>query len=116
MELEKQVCSPELAKRLKELGVKQDAFFDWVQTGKWWRCQISNKGATVFGGEPETNSTFTVSELGEMLKSSNSFQSFDEDGQWCCWRKEAVMHAATEANVRAKMLIYLLENQLITSE
>jgi hypothetical protein len=29
MQLEKQVCSLDLAKRLKELGVKQNAYYDW---------------------------------------------------------------------------------------
>jgi hypothetical protein len=31
MELEKQVCSLELAKRLKELGVEQQSYFVWVE-------------------------------------------------------------------------------------
>ena len=29
MELEKQVCSLDLAKRLKELGAKQNAYWTW---------------------------------------------------------------------------------------
>ena len=29
--LEKQVCNLELAKRLKELGVKQERYFDWYE-------------------------------------------------------------------------------------
>jgi hypothetical protein len=33
MNLEQQVCSLELAKRLKELGVKQDSFFFWKRDG-----------------------------------------------------------------------------------
>jgi hypothetical protein len=31
--LEDQVCSLELAKRLQELGVRQDSYFGWY--GKW---------------------------------------------------------------------------------
>jgi hypothetical protein len=31
MKLENQVCSLDLAKRLKELGVKQDSYFKWEQ-------------------------------------------------------------------------------------
>jgi hypothetical protein len=30
--LEKQVCNLELAKRLKELGVKQESFWAWYET------------------------------------------------------------------------------------
>lgn len=81
MELEKQVCSLELAKRLKELGVKQESLFVWFKPleEKW---EIGLFDGTFFHGEngkqtghygyrfglsKETPSAFTVAELGEML-------------------------------------------------
>src|SRR5215470_19529204 len=62
MPLEQQVCSYELAKRLAELGVRQESVFWWV-----------NKKVTYTGGRASHAprhgeiAAFTVAELGEML-------------------------------------------------
>jgi hypothetical protein len=70
--LEKQVVSLELAKRLKELGVKQESLFFWMSIkdddGK--DCWAVKYGPLeTFYGIPvdENISAFTVAELGEML-------------------------------------------------
>lgn len=77
MELEKQVCSLALAKKLKELGVKQDSLFWWHPIPKI----LPDSGGTVvsngydisyaetgrFFGSGAKISAFTVAELGEML-------------------------------------------------
>jgi hypothetical protein len=60
MELEKQICSLELAKKLKELGVKQDSLFWWVN-GRG-RMELHDKHT-----DSDSVSAFTVAELGEML-------------------------------------------------
>src|ERR1051325_10817319 len=66
MQLEQQVCSLELAKRLRELGVKQESYFYWFfeeynHEPVGWRIQT----------EEGDYSAFTVAELGEMLANAN---------------------------------------------
>lgn len=69
MELEKQVCSRELAKRLKELGFKQESLFYWAQgltiypNAPFANSKWRNGGKTPLYGY----SAFTVAELGEIL-------------------------------------------------
>lgn len=87
MELSQQVCSLEQAKRLKELGVKQESLFYWaggelyVKTGI---CVINMNdcGIGTFGyiqeGFNDFCSAFTVAELGEMLPKYIR----KEDGKW----------------------------------
>jgi hypothetical protein len=72
-------------------------------------------------------SAFTVAELGEMLRGGN-WQVYKPflagDDSWMFqyrWRegkgskkKHETITAGTEADARAKMLVYLLENKLIT--
>ena len=127
MKLEKQVVSLELSKKLKELGVKQDSLFYW-HTNKhghpeFIRQTKENEGSLT---DLETHSAFTVAELGEMLpfgaksyvgSHSNDlkviiwvteYHSVSDD--WECGDEK---FAKTEADARAKMLIYLIENKLI---
>lgn len=151
MELEKQVCSLELAKRLKELGVKQNTLaswakdFDFPNVEKGWRLWIDGEicgpgyDASCFDAsherkhhpEIEIYSAFNVAELGELLPDGiptkcHHFYNWSVRRQswgerlWeigyrasCnggCLRIET---ADTEADARAKMLIYLLENKLL---
>lgn len=114
MKLEQQVCSLELAKRLKELKVKQDSFFYWIKQNK-----DSNQYCLVNENNFDKSyliSAFTVAELGEMLPWGNlGFR--DKHGTWVQTDTtepvRSVQRDEIEANVRAKMLIYLLENKLI---
>lgn len=69
MKLEDQVCSLELAKELKELGVKQESLFVWVYLDQ--NCySIKFYPYSII---PDENSTvkifsaFTVAELGKMI-------------------------------------------------
>jgi hypothetical protein len=139
MELEKQVCSLELAQKLKTLGVRQDSLYYWSASGLAstrvdWTMKLCAFGNT-FTDETRF-SAFTVAELGEMLPkyieqvreggtSRTGFWldiSFDEtSGKW---RYSYANHRAneciemlfdvSEADARAKMLIYLMENSLVT--
>jgi len=129
MKLEDQVCSLELAKKLKELGVKQESIF-------WWKLVELDVGTFTNEGKLELSdnnvpsivdkiSAFTVAELGEMLPNYIvSFSGLIENIYECFdIRKyaENLAHGTpfystrdkTEANARAKMLIYLLENGLV---
>ena len=73
--LEQQVCSLDLAKRLKELGVKQESQFWWDKddTGEYTQLIIAfnfnsrNANLKVFRTD-DAISAFTVAELGEMLR------------------------------------------------
>jgi hypothetical protein len=124
MKLEQQVCSLELAKKLKELGVYQgDAINWWIVDIKTGEVTLNR---TVFPTGSQSYSAFTVAELGEMLPEKvnkngiDYFPESDPTGKIKTIkyaRQEDVLHDLgefTEADARAKMLLYLLENGLIT--
>lgn len=114
MKLEQQVTNLELSKKLKELGVKQESYFYWRKLdnpypdqSEWYIDTKKGKLALI----KEIYSAFTVAELGEML---NSYLHRD------IWLKDEIgeaMKQATymknEADARAEMVIYLLENKLL---
>jgi hypothetical protein len=115
MKLEQQVCGLELAKRLKELGVEQTSM-------AWWLGSKDNPIYFVGYEEPSEHvawnkyAAFTVAELGEMLP-SDKYTSRKVYDQWeCAFRSidgdSFEQYADTEADARAKMLIYLIENKL----
>lgn len=129
MRLEEQVVSLELAKRLKELGVKQESIFAWCKNElghitlvylPQWIPQIKKHG--------EWWAAFTVAELGEMLPPLCEIKRTRENN----WRLEYIstltvkdgrphfdrhsVRADTEADARAKMLIYLIEQKLIPTQ
>jgi len=130
MKIEQQVVSLELAKKLKELGVKQESVFAYqgqqivslpsLSPHEWAKCIPA----------------FTVAELGEMLPKAIKKLSVqgvpqksdyylyiswsDHDQKWRYTYSNPTYNAcvdmwfeATEADARAKMLVYLLENRLI---
>lgn len=128
MKLEDQVCSLEPAKRLKELGVKQESYF-------YWNCFTPPTGSLSPYEEIQDHkhsqatehfSAFTVAELGEMLPTfykggqlmAGRFK--DKDGWWVSYFEdgcyEPTTEADTEARARAKMLIYLIEQGLVSPE
>lgn len=134
MDLEQQVCSLKPAQRLKELGVKQDSLF-------YWDSHAIDKSQDGYGITSDGEfSAFTVAELGEMLPSNISIEekilylSFSKFGNSfdCNYIYKHVIsnnnmmveryfniisiNSITEVDARAKMLIYLLENNLMKLE
>lgn len=146
MNLKDQVCSLELSKRLKELGVRQESHFKYCgghtdyyedEEGKFEECNNTD-----LLGDDEychaagltcefTIAAFTVAELGEMLPRRITTDDPNhpvhrlicegQDTRWMityicamCHGKMAHHYGETEAAARAQMLIYLLENNLIT--
>lgn len=108
MKIEQQVCTLEQAKRLKELGIEQRSIF----------YHFGGKVTNVAWGN-DYFAAFTVAELGVMLLSDCKTQIIS--GYW-----SASFHSlnnksyyesgfTTEAEARAAMLIYLLENNLTTA-
>lgn len=132
MELEKQVSNQALSLKMRDLGVKQESLFWWVwehvnfkeslpaEPKREWR--LIQEGEELPKQDEEV-SAFTVAELGEMLplhkiemkrfapKSTIYCALLGEDG-YTIFEEDAV----SEADARAKMLIYLLENKLITPQ
>lgn len=122
MKLEDQVCSLELANRLKELGIKQHSICYWWQYDKdSWHLTIA-----VYPTSPKNYiSAFTVAELGEMLpswinghhliitKASTWFLRYRAPSSFIPKEEDPEIEDENEANARAKMLIYLIENALI---
>jgi hypothetical protein len=137
MELPKQVCSLELAKRLKELEVKQESAFYWCKPDDTPDMRYPN-WILNFGEITSINrslpwlyiSAFTVTELGDMLptiiggKTLKTGKMYDDS--WAVYYELFPQQpntvriedqvADTEADARAKMLIYLIENRLIAEE
>lgn len=144
MNIEDQVCSLELARRLKELGVKQKSIIFWLNIQHCIHMKINTDDSSLQedeNGNPiidridyriglgnpyayniekeNTWAAFTVAELGEMLpKYTHSAKGDDKNHTWECMYDCGKNYfsksgAETEANARAKMLIYLLENRLI---
>ncbi len=114
MKLEKQVCSLELSKRLKELGFEQESYFKYME---------ANGKYVLMEGYPISNfcSAYTVAELGEMLPSDFHTNRIEmptkevgvKKNEYHCWawNFKNPQFGDTEANARAKMLIYLKENK-----
>ena len=113
MDLVQQVCSLELAQKLKELGVKQESLWYWLKISELdeqYVIRFSNKICEHW----EHYSAFTVAELGEMLKESEwRLPYVRENGRWWNGGFDDEPTSATEADARAKCLIYLLENHKI---
>ncbi|MBK8467908.1 MAG: hypothetical protein IPL32_19010 [Chloracidobacterium sp.] len=115
-----------LSQRLKELGVKQESLFWYVNLGKdEWHRRWEGEVFGLPGIEGlERVSAFFASELGEMMDAhsgkTNLLTRASLKGKWYCEispsyieQKTHCEYADTEADARAKMLIYLLENGLI---
>jgi hypothetical protein len=124
MKLEDQVCSLELSKKLKELGVKQESLFYWSKLSIQKEHKLEFR-TNIFTQEiiladcTDYISAFTVSELGEMLPiwSETARRSTDD---WVCISRfhpdpdnNYYNFGKSEANARAQMLIYLIENKLM---
>jgi len=120
MELEQQVVSLELAKKLKELGVKQESLFCWTERTTRESSYMSRM-TVVYRTEDDSEclAAFTVTELGEILPDNS--HTVKKSTVWVssCTYSEGTegwhhkFEAPTEADARAKMLIYLLEDKLI---
>lgn len=119
MKLEDQVCSFELAKRLKELGVKQDSHFYWQGDGDGtnpFLGSLDDDLTKYHLKDADTFSAFTVAELGERLPHSTESGRYAPDNRWMCRSSDApkkLTFSEIEADARAKMLTYLLENELV---
>lgn len=136
MKLEDQVVSLDLAKKMRDLGFEQDSLWYHVKDSRpefdyGWRVE-SNTIFKMFTSEAKKRliiySAYTVAELGEILRTFEK-EHWDQVPTWDTYfnkwyfqngygHGEIVkwLEADTEANARAQMLIYLKENNLLTTK
>lgn len=126
MKIENQVTNLELSKKLKNLGVKQESLWYWVQeiivsTGRNiysdWEVHLKDKIELLEERQAiyDAYSAFTVAELGEMSPRHSMHKSIDNPGEWIGWVNDSdrLFRDNTEANARAALWIYLIENKLV---
>jgi hypothetical protein len=136
MKKEQQVCSRELAIRLKELGVSQESLYYWCEVIVIGSLDGNPDGVRyelLTIGTPKQNpaSAFTVSELGKMLPREIDFGGksvpLELRGMNAYGEHLVAYHIEfeppiglqcekTEADARAKCLTYLLEKNIIKVE
>lgn len=133
---EKYVVSLELAKKMKELGFKQESDFCWCRA--YGKIYLENEKDSLEYLPSNLFSAYHVGELGEMLPITIQMNSethwlemgkttfwyhcgyiYQHEGETRGWGRfnDTVHHALgegkTEADARARMLIYLAENNLL---
>lgn len=129
MELENQVVSLELAKKMKELEFEQESCFWWFPFGggvrEWHISYLENDmregWRTYRKNKPDSDfyAAYTVAELGILLgrwgkpQLHNGIWIGELRGGACGQIVTDEFKAETEVEARAKMLIYLKENNLI---
>ncbi len=141
MDLESQVCTFEQAKKMKELGVKQESTYYWYSAGN-----SMNGGDVFYGhdfnqgwwmdyelkGDEMRLAAFNVAELGELLPPCfvSDKRHVIGNSRWACkqsWTRRCgsdgmecyplvdfACFKKTEAEARADMLILLLEKKIIS--
>ena len=126
----KQVCSPAVAQTLKERAVPQDSLWYWVASrrGQYPLLYTAEEVAELPLFQRVAVSAFTVGELGERLP--GAIEQDDEVLHLRCEKSargftvayglrgepqgRIERKAPGEAEARAQMLLYLLENNLCT--
>jgi hypothetical protein len=127
----KQVCSPAVAQRLKEMAVPQDSLWYWVASRReqYPLLYSAEEVAAMPLFHRAAVSAFTVGELGELLPSA--IEHDDEVLRFRCEksargftvayvpsrgekRSRIEQKAPSEAEARAQMLLYLIDNKLCT--
>lgn len=122
MKIEEQVSSLEFSKELRKLGVEQDGLYSYFQYDKWnamlreTREIFSPNNEYSYNKDNLICSAFTVAELGEKLPDGfhsikfNQIHRIEYNNDYIKAPRQA---DNSEADARAKMLIYLIKNKLI---
>lgn len=113
MKLIKQVCTLSQAKKLKELGIEQLAYFAFQGDVEYEPDLKSDDG--------QNYSAFNVAELGNMITSKYTRLCKDFDIGWRCLIEgtnggDLFVADGTEAQVRAATLIHLIEQNMVDVE
>lgn len=136
MDISKQVCTLEQAKRLNELGVVQGKSIFYYDCGGG-TCRLCFADKNEGDGYYEAlscYSAFTGAELGVMLPNKHGhcetrsyyddhiggwfsdYRVIKTDGPHIDWSLAAETEGDTEAEARAALVIHLIENKIITTE
>lgn len=116
MTIENQVTNRETGEKLVALGVIEKSYFVWHRIRGDWEITEQHH-CTCMG----TVSAFTVAELGEILRSHVDqmrnivIREHRERIRQLMQRVNRSWQNEDEVNDRGKMLIYLLENKLIST-
>ena len=116
MKIEKQVCSLNQSNKLKELGIKQKSFFYWFYEWVQFGVLVDIEHSTAPNEKPEfVTSAFTMSELGAMLNVTidGVLPEKYNKKEVNAWFAINAKYYQTEADLRAGILIYLLETGLL---
>lgn len=119
------VTSKEISEKLKSLGVKQESLFWWDDDGKLCIGGEERMGNTLYpetmsGGIYSILSAFLCSELGEMMSELTEKNLIKAYGYAFNVPETRIVTAhglrqcMANPDIGGKMLIYLLENGLIT--
>lgn len=133
MPIEQQVTSRELSQELEKAGYPQEeGIFHWVNLNNdwvlwyykehWMHTAMEKEKGLIGGNFPKYFIAPTVCELGEVLSRDANQCAIDfykDDGKWVCHAFSGkhigvlVREADTEANVRAKTILYLIKEGLL---
>ena len=134
--LEKQVCALEYSQELRKLGVKQDSLWWWVhnKVRDEWKVTFLTQCCKDHPESWDYYSAFIVAELGEMLYdatesthfswSSSAIGEIEGKTKWSAiihkyqvrqgnWIDIEAFLFTTEADCRAKMLIWFIKNKKV---
>ena len=119
MEIEKQVNSKELGEKLKELGVKEESLFYYYRETELLSLCKELDSYQIEKSYP----AYTVAELIEILGEDFRWLKKRGHNENTVWLAQARIHPITSKDIKvtaktpqealAKLLIYLLENNLI---
>jgi hypothetical protein len=122
MKLEDQVVSIELAKRLKELGIKQCGYFTIIHEPYYDISYNIFESCKCVIDPERCASAFTVAELLEMMPFPLSCIEFGNGYQWVANKSTGNKLSSlsslskSAADCLAKVIIYLIENDLVSKE
>lgn len=116
MNIELQLTRLELSKKLESLGVKSESIFYWRAQGtnyKSWEISYNSPGPLKLNPV----SAYSVAELGEILKIVRERDLLAAYGHvfsvgTSVIAPRGLQMCMSDANIGAKMLIYLIENGL----
>ncbi len=121
MNLSAQVCSLELAKRLKELGVKQESLFRWqnpFNDNSWEATALKKEYIEKNNPNPENYAAFTSAEISNLLpilinrKQLNITKELDNI--WVVYYEHPIYWKSNSlADALALMIFYLIDNGLM---
>lgn len=138
MKIENQVCTLEQAKRLKELGVEQSGVMMYYNSSvgvvllhkvekatldnEWCAFTVAELGEMLPTYEDGVGKYYTIKDVGKLSGDNSNYdvvgwnisESYPEEPHHLIDNLMNCVHA-TEAQARAAMLIYLLENNLMTA-